>query len=1190
MRAIPSGPGDSAVADRVKRLREKLGLTQVQLAESLGVSFASVNRWENGQAKPGALAWQQILRLESAGVGGLGPSDEAEQRQGSVPHGTDFLASAGRVRLVAEAERLSYGHLFNPTFAIEVSLIDPLPHQRIAVYEHMLTQPRLRLLLADDAGAGKTIMAGLYIREMLARRLVRRVLIVPPAGLVGNWERELRTLFSLNFRIIRGPDVRQGDPFADAESDLLICSIDTLSGERVFGALKNPSVEPYDLVIFDEAHKLAADREADLTVRRTERYKLAESLAGIQTDDARWLLPWSAQHLLLLTATPHMGKDYPYYCLWRLLEPEVLPTLDAFNAYPTDARQRHFIRRTKEEMVHLDGRPLYPTRESSTLSFDLTQGDVSEQALYDQTTAYMSAFYNRAQILNRSAARFAMSVFQRRLTSSTYALMKSFERRVARLDHFIAELRAGRVTPEQMLAAQRRLDELADPFDSTTADEDERDDGQEQHEIAEEKLLQAIVYTSLGELEAERAEVERLLGLAEAVLATGHESKFEKLREVLLDPRFRDEKLIVFTEHRDTLDWLRQRLEALGFTDKIALLHGGMDYKERERQVEHFRRADGAQYLVATDAAGEGINLQFCWLMVNYDIPWNPARLEQRMGRIHRYKQQHDPVIIVNLVAGKTREGRVQSTQLRKLEAMRRELGSDKVFDVIGRTYENVSITALMAQCLTEDGASEAVKRIEGTLTKEQIEALEAREKRLFGDGGDVKGELPRLRDQSRVEMFRRLLPGYVRQFVERAAAELDLLIDGDLDGSFALRPGRAAGLDLLWPVLESYPEETRERLTVHRPKESENAIFLHPGEPLFERLRAVVLDRFAADAQRGAVFIDPTADRPYIFHLAEISVERRVGSTGADADADADAELLECRLAGMKDESGVIEESPVEYLQLLRGSDRFPPEFARAALSAEESKIRATQYAEEKIAAPLAAARQRALLDSLAEREEFLVRGYNSQDAELASQRARLTDRLRAGDAKARAAVDAIKQQQRTLADRRDAAVAVLRAEPAEISPGEVRFLAHALVVPSADPEDRKRHDAEVEAIAMQVATAYEEALGATVRDVSTPPKARAAGLSDSPGFDLLSIHPSGERRAIEVKGRAAIGDVEVTENEWAKACNLRDGYWLYTVFNCASQHPQVTRVRDPFKKLLFRAKGGVVIDESAIFAAAEA
>ncbi len=1190
IRAIRDESIDPVYPGRIRRLREKLGLTQVQLAEALGVSFASVNRWENGQAKPGALAWQQLQRLETTGLAGARRATDVPERATHIteaPTRTDFLAPPDRVRLCAEAERLSFGHLFNPTFATEVSLIDPLPHQRIAVYENMLAEPRLRFLLADDAGAGKTIMAGLYIREMLARRLIRRVLVVPPAGLLGNWERELRTLFSLCFRVVRGGDARQENPFASVGSDLLICSVDTLGGERVFGRLQEPAVEPYDLVIFDEAHKLSADREADLSVRRTERYKLAESLAGIQSGDPRWSLAWAAHHLLLLTATPHMGKDFPYYCLWRLLEPEVLPTIDAFNDYPKDARARHFIRRTKEEMVHLDGRPLYPTRESNTLSFDLTQGEISEQALYDQTTAYMTAFYNRAQILNRSAAQLAMSVFQRRLTSSTYALMKSFGRRLERLDHFIAELRAGRVTPEQMVAAQRRLDELIeDPFDSTTADEDASDDGQERHELAEDNLLQTIVYTSLGELEAERAEVERLLGLSQAVLGTGHESKFEKLREVLTDPKFRDEKLIVFTEHRDTLAWLGQRLEALGFTDKIVFLHGGMDYKERERQVEQFRKDDGAQYLIATDAAGEGINLQFCWLMVNYDIPWNPARLEQRMGRIHRYKQKHDPVIIVNLVAGKTREGRVQATQLRKLEAMRRELGSDKVFDVIGRTYENISMTALMAQCLTEEGASDAEKRIEGTLTKEQIEALAAREKRLFGDGGDVKSELPRLRDQTQMEAFRRLLPGYVRSFVQRAAAELDLSIEGDLDGFFALRPGRKAGLDLLWSVLETYPEQSRERLTIHRPKDKSDAIFLHPGEPVFEQLRAVVLSRFAADARRGAVFIDATSDRPYILHLLEISVVGRASIPDAAAE---DGDLLECRLVGLKDVGGVIEECPVEYLLLLRGSDRFPPEYARVAMAAEESIIRATQYAEEKVAAPLAAVRQRSLLDSLAEREEFLVRGYNSHDAELASQRARLTDRVRAGNALARKAVDSIKEQQRTLAERRDAALAALRTEPAAIVPGEIRFMAHALVVPSSDPEDRKRHDAEVEAVAMQVAAAYEEALGATVRDVSTPAMARAAGLSDNPGFDLLSIHPAGERRAIEVKGRAAVGDVEITENEWAKACNLRDGYWLYAVFNCASPHPQVTRVRDPFGKLLFRAKGGVVIDENAIFAAAE-
>ena len=246
----------------------------------------------------------------------------------------DFSADPDAVSAVAEAHRLAYGHLFNSAFAAEISLIDPLPHQRIAVYEQMLQQAPLRFLLADDAGAGKTIMTGLYVREMLSRRLIRRVLIVPPAGLVGNWEREMRTLFRLTFRIVSGADARTGNPFLGPESDQVIVSIDTLAGERMFGHLKDSQTEAYDLVVFDEAHKLSADRQPDFRVRKTDRYKLAEALAGAEAEDESWELPWSAQHLLLLTATPHMGKDDPYYFLWRLLLPDALSTCDAFNDFP----------------------------------------------------------------------------------------------------------------------------------------------------------------------------------------------------------------------------------------------------------------------------------------------------------------------------------------------------------------------------------------------------------------------------------------------------------------------------------------------------------------------------------------------------------------------------------------------------------------------------------------------------------------------------------------------------------------------------------------------------------------------------------------------------------------------------------------------------------------------------------------
>jgi len=361
-------PADCAL--KVRRVRAQFGFTQQQLAERLGVSFATVNRWENEQAKPSALSWQRFESLARELSGDLEIQDEeASVKPEEQPLLLDFTGKPEVVRTLAEGERLSFGHMANPTFATEVSLIDPLPHQRIAVYDYMLKKPRLRFLLADDAGAGKTIMSGLYVREMLSRRLFRRVLVVPPAGLVGNWESELATLFNMPFRIIEGSDVRVGNPFVGDDSNRVIVSVDTLAGPRVFSRLQEPDVQPYDLVIFDEAHKLSADRGADLRVRKTDRYRLAEALAGVRGLDSRWCLGWSAHHLLLLTATPHMGKDYPYYALWRLLEPEVLPTPEAFVEYPRPQRRHHFVRRTKEEMVRLDGSPLYPTRISDTLGY-----------------------------------------------------------------------------------------------------------------------------------------------------------------------------------------------------------------------------------------------------------------------------------------------------------------------------------------------------------------------------------------------------------------------------------------------------------------------------------------------------------------------------------------------------------------------------------------------------------------------------------------------------------------------------------------------------------------------------------------------------------------------------------------------------------------------------------------------------
>ena len=1186
MTSTPTFDPPQDYPQRVKRVRELKGLTQAQLAELIGVSFTSVNRWENGQSRPSKLSWKHVLEIERL----TNESGQPSTKTASTPHvpqSLDFSVDPEVLWVLAEAHRLSFGHLFNGAYASETSRIEPLPHQRLAVYKQMLGQSPLRYLLADDAGAGKTIMTGLYIREMLARRLIGRILIVPPAGLVGNWESELRNLLGLRFHIVSGSDGRLRNPFEGQDGNQVIVSLDTLATERMLRHLGDPSTMAYDLVVFDEAHKLSANRRAaDLSVEKTDRYQLAEAIAGVPVDDQRWSLPWSAQHVLLLTATPHMGKDFPYYSLWRLLLPDALSTYDAFTRFPAEARQRHFIRRAKEEMVHYDGRPLYPTRKCDTLSYSLTQGPEGEQALYDATTDYLRIYYNRAKVLNRSAARLAMSVFQRRLASSTYSLLRSFERRVEKLNGLMERIRDGSLSDESLAQQQLGLG-LRDVFETETADEQPWTDGETEHEEEfENQALGGIVGTTLAELEDERSRVQELLARARSLYERGEESKFEKLQEVLRNSAYSEEKFIVFTEHRDTALFLVRRLEGLGFTGQVATIHGGMPYQERERQVENFRRPaieEGARFLVATDAAGEGINLQFCWIMINYDIPWNPARLEQRMGRIHRYGQAHDPVIVINLVSADTREGRVLKTLLDKLEAIREQLDSDKVFDVIGRLFEGVSLKEYLEQSLSDGEVDAAVSRLEGLLTEDQVRAIQNREQSLLGEGGDVRRELAQLNDELDQEDFRRLLPGYVRRFIEKAAPLMDLSIEGDLETEFRLIPAKPRALDPLLPFLDTNSAESNDTLTIYRPRDLMGSVWIHPGEPIFDQISGHVIDRFGSEGLRGSVFVDPFATEPYLFHLALISVLRvedpRFKEESQVSESAPHIGTVETRLVGLRQNSdGSVTEWPVEHLLLLRGAQGFAPGSEPLAAKAAGLAPAAKTFVEDAVLADHVAAHRQRLSQGMEERLEFVSKGFDFLAAELAAVRVRLNERISAGDRRAERELDRIRERQRGLTAARDERLRVIRAEPETIRPGEVKFLIHALVVPSQEPEEMEAHDAEVETIAMRVATAYEERFGASVQDVSRPDLARLAGLHDWPGFDLKSTRPQviggrAQELAIEVKGRSSYGSIELTDNEWARACNLREGYWLYVVFECATPHPRLVRIRDPFGKLIAKS-----------------
>jgi superfamily II DNA or RNA helicase/DNA-binding XRE family transcriptional regulator len=1157
---------------QIKTLRARLGLTQVALAKAIGVSFPTVNRWENGKTKPSKVCWLRLLEL----AGETKQPDQIPEPEpppyADLPPALDFTAKPDLVRTLVEGERLSFGHLANPAFATEIANIDPLPHQRIAVYDHMLHQTRLRFLLADDAGAGKTIMTGLYVREMLSRRLFRRVLVVAPAGLVGNWQRELAVLFYLQFGIVNGSDVRTSNPFKGPNSNRLIVSVDTLAGKQVYARLKEEGVEPYDMVVFDEAHKLSCDRGNDFRIRKTARYCLAEAIAGVHETEKAWRLPWHAHHLLLLTATPHMGKDYPYYALWRLLEPDALAAFEAFDQFPAEQRRHHFIRRTKEEMVKLSGEPLYPKRMADTLAYDLSPGDNGEQSLYEKTTDYLRFVYNKAKLLNRSAARLAMSVFQRRLASSTHALLCSFGRRIEKLDKLIDDVQAGRLTIEQLLNLQRRISEVDDVLESKTADEEGPENGLEENEISEERLLRGVVAASLADLVAEKRLVIELRDHAQRVCDGGGGSKFDKFHEVISDSRFSGEKLIVFTEHRDTLNFLVQRLNGMGYTDQVATIHGGMRYPERQDQVERFRKPigdGGARFMICTDAAAEGINLQFCWIMINYDIPWNPARLEQRMGRIHRYGQKHDPVVILNLVAPFTREGRVLKTLLDKIEKIRKQLKNEKVYDSIGRIFTDVSIKRYMEMTL-EGNTDDIVQKLDGLMTKAQVNAIAQRERTIYGDAGDVRKELPRLKESIEQEVFFRLLPGYVRRFIDSAAPMVGLDVDGDTGNFFTLRSARKGAVDPLLPPLETYPSHQRKRLSVQKPEDRQPSIWIHPGEPVFERFREIVRSQLGQNALRGAVFVDPTATRPYLFHLARLTVVRK-----ADPETDefGTEETVECRLVGVRQfEGSEISLCPVEHLLLLRGGGGLPPEAQRLAVIAEKHRNLARAYLTERVARTMAVERRAGLLGTLADREIFIKRGFDFQEAEFAGTRARLSKKARKGNRAATQHLSEIKAQQRMLSMRRQRALAVLHREPELVVPGKTAFIAHALVVPSTEEAEQENLQAGVEQIAMELTRAYEEAAGARVQFVHTPELARAAGLPDHPGFDILSMRPGNQRRCIEVKGRATIGQIEVTDNEWARACNLRSDYWLYAVYHCAAPAPQMVRVQDPFEKLLVR------------------
>jgi len=1156
---------------KIKSLRMNLGLSQQEFAAALGVSFATVNRWENGKAKPQKDRIERIQSLLKQSQQ-QPPQTEVSLKQ---PLRLNFEGDPDAIKLVIDAYRLQNGHLFNKAFGLELSRVVPLPHQRIAVYEYLLSQNPLRFLLADDAGAGKTIMTGLYIREMINRGRVSRVVIFCPAGLTWNWRRELNHFFDLDFHVLRSSDFQKGDPLSSSDHSSFIISVDTAATDFVKERLMSPTTPGFDLIVFDEAHKLAWG-DPKRRDSQTRRYRLAEALS-LRTN-----------HLLLLTATPHMGKSFPYFALWRLLDSNVFTTPDALPFLEAEKRSKYFLRRLKEEMVDYKGQPIYMPRLCQTIFFELSPG---ERNFYEEASAYLRWSYETSRALNKNAAAMVVAVLQRRLASSTYAMLESLKRRRARILEEDLPL-----SPVDSLP----LEKIIEHFDSSTADESEpSEDGRETDERIEDQALNLSKPSTVPQRQKELEYLERIIELGEKVRDTLQETKFIKLRELIESAEFHNETILIFTEHRDTLDYLRQRFEALGYTGQIASIHGGMDVEEREQQRLFFmppelRRSRGvritdsrsARIMLATDAAGEGINLQFAWLMVNFDIPWNPARLEQRMGRLHRFGQKHSEVRIFNLVAKKTREGDVLATLLFKLDEARKELCNDKVFDVIGQQLQEVSLRDLLREALFETSPYTAQKKLESIFATQKLRATIEEQRKTASTYGDVARRLGELNNEVDAESFNRLLPAFIQNFLEKAAPRLGIHLEGDLSeiARFSIAGNEGNWLRLL---SDRFPDGLPECLTVRRETDLPNVnadrcAFLRPGESIFDAFCHETIRRFQEDVTKGAVFCDPAAEKPYYaaVYLCQVGESSRGLKSGSNGGIN---KLLDRKLIGLRwDKTGDFNLCPPNHLLALLAA---PPSLIWKAgnllLNPEDQTAKADNYARMVAESSYLQQMRKVLQAETQSRLDDIMRGLDFRSGKLAEERSELYRKVRLGDAASSEELEKVKKEQAQLEEEKAEILLYEQRRPDLLEIIKMERIAIALVIPDPSPVTQETYSKNIEAMAMRIARNFEvDRYKARVFDVSSPHLAR--------GYDLESHRANGEKVVIEVKGRAGRGPVQLTENEWPTAVNVRDRYWLYVAVDCAT-NPKLYRVQDPAFKLAVKSRQSFTINIGDVVREAE-
>ena len=1086
-----------------------------------------------------------------------------------------FDGDGAQFRLVSEAQRIRLAHLFDPLLAVHTSVVDPLPHQITAVYREMLPRQPLRFLLADDPGAGKTIMAGLLIKEMIARGDLERCLIVCPGSLAEQWQDELNRRFQLHFEILTNDKLeaaRTGNWFLEA--DLVIARLDKLSRDEEVQKKLRASDAGWDMVVCDEAHKLSATFFGG-EIKYTRRYRLAQLLSG------------RTRHFLLMTATPHNGKEKDFQLFLALLDGDRFEGRFRNGVHVADVSDL-MRRMVKERLLKFDGKPLFPERIAYTVPYELSD---EEACLYKAVTEYVRQEFNRADNLDNdkrtSTVGFALTMLQRRLASSPEAIHQSLRRRQQRLESRLREMEVFQRGRQLSAAGMFPVPELSedDVEDLEEAPEQEVED-------TEVRVLdQATAARSIEELKQEIETLKRLETLALGVRRSGQDTKWRELANLLgtifsvggrsgeapgpaTSPH---RKLVLFTEHRDTLRYLQERITTrLGREGAVVVIHGGIGREERMAVQEAFRHDPQVQVLLATDAAGEGINLQRAHLMVNYDLPWNPNRLEQRFGRIHRIGQT-EVCHLWNLVAEDTREGDVYRRLLEKLDQARQALGG-QVFDVLGKLeFEGRSLRDLLLRAIRYGERPEVRSQldtvVDHALDRGVLQDL-IEEGQLVRDAMDATS-VQRVREDMERAEARRLQPHYIESFFREAFRRLG----GEIRQREARchevthvpvsvrRRDHAVGSGE--QVLARYERIAFDKSLVAAPGRP-LAAFVCPGHPLLDAVIDLTLERHRDLLRRGAILVDErdhgTAPRVLfsIEHVLQDGSKTRSGNLRVISrrvlyvEIGADGVSRHLHYAPYLDYRPLTTDEPSVDAILGREECAWIDSGLERSAHAHAVAHAVPEHLEEIRDARLAliGKTESAVKERLT--KEISYWDHRAEHLKIAESADRTASRLNSGEARRRADALQLRLRKRLEDLKREARITpcppVVIGGLLVVPRGLIDRMAGRLPAAAALPTDTRASAERARAIVME-----------TERDLGFHPVDRE---SEKLGYDIESRVPdTGGLRFIEVKGRTSGAEtITVTRNEILYSLNKPEDYILAIVAFGDDGAYQVHYIRRPF------------------------